>query len=69
MTTPKLSLTGNQPDEVTALAADTLVVGTIQGPDGPTLAPGAEAVDAAFDGRPARPAGHPRCGAAGRTRS
>jgi leucyl aminopeptidase len=51
VTTPKLSLTGNQPDEVTALAADTLVVGTIQGTDGPGLAPGAEAVDAALDGR------------------
>ncbi|HEX5406159.1 MAG TPA: leucyl aminopeptidase [Pseudonocardiaceae bacterium] len=50
MTTPKLSLTGNQPAEVTALAADTLVVGTVQGPNGPVLAPGAEAVDAAMDG-------------------
>ncbi|HEY3749771.1 MAG TPA: leucyl aminopeptidase [Pseudonocardiaceae bacterium] len=50
MTTPKLSLTGNQPAEVTALAADTLVVGTVQGPNGPVLAPGADAVDAAMDG-------------------
>jgi leucyl aminopeptidase len=50
VTTPKLSLTGNQPAEVTALAADTLVVGTVQGPSGPVLAPGAEAVDAAMDG-------------------
>jgi leucyl aminopeptidase len=50
VTTPKLSLTGNQPAEVTALAADTLVVGTVQGPGGPVLAPGAEAVDAAMDG-------------------
>ncbi|HEX4705258.1 MAG TPA: leucyl aminopeptidase, partial [Pseudonocardiaceae bacterium] len=50
MTTPKLSLTGNKPAEVTALAVDTLVVGTIQGPDGPSLAPGAEAVDEALDG-------------------
>jgi leucyl aminopeptidase len=50
VTTPKLSLTSNQPDEVTSLAADTLVIGTIEGPDGPVLAPGAEAVDAAFDG-------------------
>lgn len=51
MTSPKLSLTGNEPAEVTALRADTLVVGTIEGTDGPVLAPGAEAVDAAFDGR------------------
>jgi leucyl aminopeptidase len=50
VTTPKLSMTGNQPAEVTALAADTLVIGTVQGPDGPVLAPGAEAVDAALDG-------------------
>ncbi len=50
MTTPKLSLTGNEPAELTALAADTLVIGTVQGSDGPTLAPGAAAVDAAFDG-------------------
>jgi leucyl aminopeptidase len=51
VSTPKLSLTGNKPAEVTALAVDTLVVGTIQGPDGPSLAPGAEAVDEALDGR------------------
>jgi len=51
VTTPKLTLTGNSPAEVTALAVDTLVVGTIQGADGPTLAPGAEPVDAALDGR------------------
>jgi len=51
VSTPKLSLTGNKPAEVTALAVDTLVVGTIQGPDGPSLAPGTEAVDDALDGR------------------
>jgi len=51
VTTPKLTLTGNSPTEVTALAVDTLVVGTIQGADGPTLAPGAEPVDEALDGR------------------
>ncbi|HEY0808404.1 MAG TPA: leucyl aminopeptidase [Pseudonocardiaceae bacterium] len=51
MTTPKLSLSGNQPAEVTELAVDTLVVGTIQTADGPTLAPGADAVDAALAGR------------------
>jgi leucyl aminopeptidase len=50
VTTPKLSLTGNEPSEVTTLAADTLVIGTVQGTDGPALAPGAEAVDEALDG-------------------
>ncbi len=51
MTSPKLSLTGNEPAEVTSLSTDTLVIGTIDGPGGPALAPGAEAVDAALDGR------------------
>jgi leucyl aminopeptidase len=51
VTTPKLSLTGNKPTEVTELAVDTLVVGTVQGADGPALAPGAAAVDEALDGR------------------
>ncbi|HEY1570525.1 MAG TPA: leucyl aminopeptidase [Pseudonocardiaceae bacterium] len=51
MPTPKLSLTSSEPDDVAALVADTIVVGTVQGPDGPTLAPGAEAVDAALDGK------------------
>jgi leucyl aminopeptidase len=51
VTTPKLSLTGNQPAEVAALTADTLVIGTVQSPDGPLLAPGAQAVADALDGR------------------
>ncbi|HEX9338131.1 MAG TPA: M17 family peptidase N-terminal domain-containing protein, partial [Pseudonocardiaceae bacterium] len=51
MTTPKLSLTGNKPAEVTELAVDTLVVGIVQGADGPALAPGAGPVDDALDGR------------------
>ncbi|HEX5118886.1 MAG TPA: leucyl aminopeptidase [Pseudonocardiaceae bacterium] len=51
MPTPKLSLTSSEPDDVAALVADIIVVGTVQGPDGPTLAPGAEAVDAALDGK------------------
>jgi leucyl aminopeptidase len=51
VTTPKLTLIGAEPADLTALAADTLVVGTIQGPDGPVLAPGAEPVDAALGGR------------------
>jgi leucyl aminopeptidase len=50
VTTPKLGITGNDPAEVTTLTGDTLIVGTIQGPDGPSLAPGAEAVADAFDG-------------------
>jgi leucyl aminopeptidase len=48
--TPKLSLTGEKPADVTALAVDTLVIGTVQGADGPLLAPGTEAIDTAFDG-------------------
>ena len=51
MSTPKLSLTSSEPDDIASLAVDTLVVGTVQGPDGPALAPGAGAVDAALDGR------------------
>jgi leucyl aminopeptidase len=34
-----------------ALRADAVVVGVLKGPKGPQLAPGAEAVDSAFDGR------------------
>jgi leucyl aminopeptidase len=51
VSTPKLSLSSSAADDVASLAADTLVVGTVQGPDGPSLAPGAEAVSAALDGR------------------
>jgi leucyl aminopeptidase len=49
VTTPKLNLTGTDADLAT-LAVDTIVVGTLQGQDGPALAPGAEAVDAALEG-------------------
>jgi leucyl aminopeptidase len=48
--TPKLTLTGGEPADLTTLAADTVVIGTIQGDDGPLLAAGAEPVDAALDG-------------------
>ncbi|MBW4721687.1 leucyl aminopeptidase [Saccharothrix obliqua] len=47
MTAPKLAITDS---ELSTTAADAVVVGTIQGPDGLVLAGGAEAVDAAFDG-------------------
>ncbi|MCK2245367.1 MULTISPECIES: leucyl aminopeptidase [unclassified Crossiella] len=47
MTAPKLALTDSDPKSV---ATDAVVIGTIQGSDGVLLAPGAEQVDAAFDG-------------------
>jgi leucyl aminopeptidase len=47
VTAPKFAATSGVP---TGLATDALVVGTVQGPDGLALAPGAEDVDAAFDG-------------------
>ena len=47
MTGPKLALTDS---DLTTLAADVVVVGTVQGPDGLALAGGAAAVDAAFEG-------------------
>jgi len=47
LTTPKLTLTDTAAAKLTV---ETLVVGTLAGPDGPELAPGAEAVAAAFDG-------------------
>ncbi|GLZ36177.1 putative cytosol aminopeptidase [Lentzea sp. NBRC 105346] len=47
MTAPKLALTEG---DLSSITADAVVVGTLQGPDGLALAPGAEAVDAAFDG-------------------
>ncbi|WP_086825246.1 leucyl aminopeptidase [Allokutzneria sp. NRRL B-24872] len=48
MTVPKLALTDSDP---TTAATDTVVIGTVQGPDGLALADGAAAVDAAFDGK------------------
>ncbi|GAA3876742.1 leucyl aminopeptidase [Saccharothrix violaceirubra] len=47
MTAPKLAITDSEP---TKAAVDAVVVGTIQGTDGPVLAGSAEALDAAFDG-------------------
>ncbi|HEY0640086.1 MAG TPA: M17 family peptidase N-terminal domain-containing protein, partial [Pseudonocardiaceae bacterium] len=47
MTTPTLALSDA---DVTSATVDAVVVGTVEGTDGPELAPGAEAVDAAFDG-------------------
>ncbi|GGM54231.1 putative cytosol aminopeptidase [Longimycelium tulufanense] len=47
MTLPKLALTDSDP---AGLPVDAVVVGTVQGPDGLELAPGAEPVDAAFGG-------------------
>jgi leucyl aminopeptidase len=49
VTTPKLSLV-SQPADLSTPATDAVVIGTVQGPDGLTLAPGADLVDAAFDG-------------------
>ena len=46
MTTLRLSS-----ESPTGLPVDTLVVGLVKGADGPSLAPGAEAVDEAFGGR------------------
>ncbi|WHT21208.1 leucyl aminopeptidase [Crossiella sp. CA-258035] len=47
MTAPKLALIDSDPKSV---ATDAVVIGTVQGSDGVLLAPGAEQVDAAFDG-------------------
>ncbi|WP_433270016.1 leucyl aminopeptidase [Actinosynnema sp. CS-041913] len=47
MTAPKLAITDSDPSTT---AADVIVVGTLQGPDGLVLADSAGAVDAAFDG-------------------
>ncbi|TWP48884.1 leucyl aminopeptidase [Lentzea tibetensis] len=47
MTAPKLALTEG---DLSSITADAVVVGTLQGPDGLSLADGAGAVDAAFDG-------------------
>ncbi|GAB3281591.1 leucyl aminopeptidase [Parasphingorhabdus pacifica] len=47
MTTPKLALTDTSAAKLTV---DTLVVGTVQGSDGPELATGAEGLAAAFSG-------------------
>ncbi|WP_031465164.1 leucyl aminopeptidase [Sciscionella sediminilitoris] len=48
MATPKLSITKTG---LETIAVDAVVIGTIAGTDGIALAPGAEAIDAAFGGR------------------
>ncbi|TLW90991.1 leucyl aminopeptidase [Saccharomonospora piscinae] len=50
MSVPKLSLSDNSEAALAKTRAEVVIVGTVQGPDGPELADGAEAVDAAFDG-------------------
>ncbi|WP_024876110.1 leucyl aminopeptidase [Saccharomonospora piscinae] len=50
MSVPKLSLSDNSETALAKTRAEVVVVGTVRGPDGPELADGAEAVDAAFDG-------------------
>ena len=51
MTVPKLALSDNTGEALAKTRADVVVIGTLQGEDGPLLAAGAAAVDAAFDGR------------------
>ncbi|WP_033295549.1 leucyl aminopeptidase [Amycolatopsis jejuensis] len=51
MTVPKLALTENTDAAVGKTRADVLVIGTLQGEDGPELAAGADVADAAFDGK------------------
>ncbi|WP_020671441.1 leucyl aminopeptidase [Amycolatopsis nigrescens] len=51
MTVPKFALSENSPAAVSKNRADVVVIGTLQGEDQVTLAPGADAVDAAFDGK------------------
>ncbi|MGM1059271.1 leucyl aminopeptidase [Saccharothrix sp. Mg75] len=47
MIAPKLAITDS---DLSTTATDAVVIGTIQGPDGPALAGASEAVDAAFEG-------------------
>ncbi|WP_290062508.1 M17 family peptidase N-terminal domain-containing protein, partial [Amycolatopsis solani] len=51
MTVPKLALSDNTGEALAKTRADVVVIGTLAGEDGPVLAAGAAAVDAAFDGR------------------
>ncbi|MBB4685168.1 leucyl aminopeptidase [Amycolatopsis jiangsuensis] len=51
MTVPKLALTENTDAAVGKTRADVVVIGIVQGEDGPVLAAGAEVADAAFDGK------------------
>jgi leucyl aminopeptidase len=51
VTVPKLALSENSESALSKTRAEVLVVGTIEGTDGPELAPGSEVADAAFDGK------------------
>jgi leucyl aminopeptidase len=51
VTVPKLALSENSEAALSKTRADVVVIGTLQGEDGLTLAAGSEAVDAAFDGK------------------
>jgi leucyl aminopeptidase len=51
VTVPKLALSDNTGEALAKTRADVVVIGTVAGEDGPVLAAGAAAVDAAFDGR------------------
>ncbi|WP_328607586.1 leucyl aminopeptidase [Amycolatopsis sp. NBC_00345] len=51
MTVPKLALSDNSEAALAKTRADVVVIGTLQGEDGPTLAVGAGIADAAFDGK------------------
>ncbi|WP_432851406.1 leucyl aminopeptidase [Amycolatopsis sp. CA-161197] len=51
MTVPKLALTENTEAALAKTRADVVVIGTLQGEDGPVLAAGAAVADAAFDGK------------------
>ncbi|MEV6900247.1 leucyl aminopeptidase [Amycolatopsis sp. NPDC051372] len=51
MTVPKLALSENTEAALTKTRADVVVIGTLQGEDGPVLAAGAAGADAAFDGK------------------
>jgi leucyl aminopeptidase len=51
VTVPKLALSDNTGEALAKTRADVVVIGTLQGEDGPALPAGAAAVDAAFDGR------------------
>ncbi|WP_116110491.1 leucyl aminopeptidase [Amycolatopsis ruanii] len=51
MTVPKLALIENTGAALGKSRAEVVVIGTLQGDKAVTLAPGAEAVDAAFDGK------------------
>jgi leucyl aminopeptidase len=51
VTVPKLALSDNSEAALAKTRADVVVIGTLQGENGPTLAAGAGLADAAFDGK------------------